>query len=103
MSKIHQKANELIVQNIGKKGDTKLLQRAKYICRAAKIRRQYITRKGHHLAEVMGSSGENYTVWAYTSGRVYCECKFFSNLDPFDRQSWGCKHILAHSIRLVAA
>ena len=103
MSKIHEKASELIIQNVGRRGDTKLLQRAKQICSSDKIIRRYITRKGHCLAEFSGSNGERYTVWAYTSGRVYCDCRFFSNLDPFDRQSWGCKHILAHSIRLVAA
>ena len=102
MSKIHDKARELITQNVGRRGDTKLLQRAREI-QCEKINRQYITQKGHHLAEVNGSNGERYTVWAYSSGRVYCDCKFFSNLDPFDRQVWGCKHILAHSIRLLAA
>ena len=102
MSAITQKAHELILQNISRRGDTKLLTRAKEIYESDKIVRMYTTRKGHKLAEFIGSEGESYTVWAYQSGRVFCNCKFFSNLDSYDRQAWGCKHILAHCLRIVS-
>ena len=38
----------------------------------------------------------------FTSGKVYCSCAFFADLlEPFQRQALGCKHLLAHALRLV--
>jgi len=101
MSVVIQKAQRLIYQNRSRNGGTKLLVRAREIESSNKIVRLLQTSKGHHLAEILGSSGECYEVWLFTNGQVRCQCRFFTDLEPYQRQAIGCKHLLAHSLRLV--
>ena len=101
ISKINDKAHQLIHQNTNKRGGTKLLVRARELKNTDKVVRTYTTRKGHELAEIRGSNGDLYEVWFYLSGRVYCQCSFFNGLDPIERQQVGCKHVLAQALMLL--
>ena len=101
MSIILEKANRLIWQNRSKTGGTKLLCRAREIEGSTKIKLIEESPRGHSKALIEGSNGELYEAWLFTSGKVYCSCAFFADLEPFQRQALGCKHILAHALRLV--
>ena len=101
MSIVFTKAKRLIYQNRSRNGGTKLLVRAREIEDSDKIRRLYTTPRGHYLAEILGSDGEPYEVWLYSNGTVHCQCRFFEDLEPYQRQAIGCKHLLAHSLRLL--
>ena len=101
MSEIQAAAARLIHQNRNRRGDTKLLARAREIQSSDKVLRTYTTRSGHELAEIMGSNGEIYEVWFYNSGRVFCQYSFFNGLDPRGRQQVGCKHVLADALLLI--
>jgi len=101
VSIVYDKAKRLIYQNRSRNGGTKLLVRAREIEGSDKILRLYTTAKGNHLAEIRGSTGERYEVWLYSNGTVYCQCRFFGDLEPYQRQAIGCKHLLAHSLRLL--
>ena len=101
MNSILEKANRLIWQNRSKTGGTKLLCRARDIEASPKIKLIEDSPRGHSKALIEGSNGELYEAWLFTSGKVYCSCAFFADLEPFQRQALGCKHLLAHALRLV--
>ena len=101
MNIILEKAQRLIWQNRSRTGGTKLLCRAREIESSPKIKQVEESPRGHSKAMVEGSNGELYEVWLFTSGKVYCSCAFFADLEPFQRQALGCKHILAHALRLL--
>lgn len=101
MDVIIEKANRLIWQNRSRNGGTKLLYRAREIEESSKIRMVGQSPRGHAKALIEGSNGEMYEAWLFTSGKVYCSCAFFADLEPFQRQALGCKHILAHALRLL--
>ena len=101
MNIILEKANRLIWQNRSRTGGTKLLCRAREIEASSKIQRVEESPRGHSKALVEGSNGEVYEAWLFTTGKVYCSCAFFADLEPFQRQALGCKHLLAHALRLV--
>lgn len=95
------KAARLLWQNRSRQGGTKLLVRARDIEASGKIVERYTTVRDHSKAIVLGSNGERYEVWFYSTGKVFCSCAFFQDLEPFQRQALGCKHLLAHAIQLV--
>ena len=101
MSIVMEKAKRLIYQNRSRNGGTKLLFRAREIEDSDRIVRMKETSKGHRIAEILGSQGEQYEVWLFSNGKVHCQCRFFDQLEPYQRQAIGCKHLLAHSIRLL--
>ena len=101
MDVIIEKANRLIWQNRSRNGGTKLLYRAREIEGSPKIKVVEDSPRGHSKALIEGSNGELYEAWLFTSGKVYCSCAFFADLEPFQRQALGCKHILAHALRLL--
>lgn len=101
MDVIIEKANRLIWQNRSRNGGTKLLCRAREIEGSPKIKVVEDSPRGHSKALIEGSNGELYEAWLFTSGKVYCSCAFFADLEPFQRQALGCKHILAHALRLL--
>jgi len=101
MDVIIDKANRLIWQNRSRNGGTKLLCRAREIEESPKIKVVEDSPRGHSKALIEGSNGELYEAWLFTSGKVYCSCAFFADLEPFQRQALGCKHILAHALRLL--
>lgn len=101
MNIILEKAQRLIWQNRSRTGGTKLLCRAREIESSLKIKQVVDSPRGHSKAMVEGSNGELYESWLFTSGKVYCSCAFFADLEPFQRQALGCKHILAHALRLL--
>lgn len=101
MSVILKKAQNLIWQNRSRNGGTKLLLRAREIEASDKIQSTIQTSNGHFKSQILGSSGEMYEVWLFATGKVFCSCAFFDDLEPFQRQGLGCKHLLAHSLRVV--
>ena len=101
MDSIIEKANRLIWQNRSKTGGTKLLCRARDIENSNKLISIHTTDRGHSKAMVQGSNGQQYEAWLFTTGKVYCSCAFFDDLEPFQRQALGCKHVLAHALRLL--
>lgn len=101
MDSILEKASRLIWQNRSKTGGTKLLYRARDIEDSDKLLSITTSYNGHSKAMVEGSNGERYEAWLFTTGKVYCSCAFFEDLEPFQRQALGCKHILAHALRLL--
>jgi|GEM_PF-6010518 len=101
MDSIIEKANRLIWQNRSKTGGTKLLCRARDIESSKKLISIHTTHRGHSKAIVQGSNEERYEAWLFTTGKVYCSCAFFEDLEPFQRQALGCKHVLAHALRLL--
>lgn len=103
MEVVMDKARRLIWQNRSRQGGTKLLVRAKEIQSSGKLLQHCVTHRGHSKTVVLGSSGERYDVWIYATGKVFCDCAFFQDLEPFQRQALGCKHLLAHALHLVDA
>ena len=103
MQVVMEMARRLIWQNRSRQGGTKLLFRAKEIRTNRKLLAHLRTERGHSKAVVLGSNGEHYDVWIYVTGKVFCGCAFFQDLEPFQRQALGCKHLLAHALYLVDA
>ena len=101
MSVILAKVQNLIWQNRSKTGGTKLLTRGREIESSDKIQDTIETYNGHFKSHIQGSDGELYEVWLFQSGKVFCSCAFFADLEPFQRQALGCKHVLAHSLRVM--
>ena len=101
MNALSEKANRLIWQNRSRNGGTKLLQRATEIEDSSKFVAQYFTGIGHTKALIDGSQGERYEAWIFASQKVYCSCAFFAELEPFQRQALGCKHVLALALRVL--
>ena len=83
MDVIIEKANRLIWQNRSRNGGTKLLFRAREIEGSPKIKLVEDSPRGHSKALIEGSHGEMYEAWLFTSGKVYCSCAFFADLEPF--------------------
>lgn len=103
MQVVMEKARRLIWQNRSHQGGSKLLFRAREIQANGKLLHHVVTPRGHSKTVVLGSSGEQYEVWIYSTGKVFCDCPFFQDLEPFQRQALGCKHLLAHALYLVDA
>lgn len=101
MDAIMEKARRLLWQNRSKSGGTKLLCRAREIEESEKLKAVEQSPNGHSKISVEGSNGEIYETWIFTTGKVYCSCAFFADLEPFQRQALGCKHVLAHALRLL--
>ena len=98
---IIEKAHRLIWQNRSRQGGTKLLERAREIEGSDKIQAMEVSPNGHSKALIHGSAGELYEVWLYNTSKVFCSCAFFADVEPYQRQALGCKHVLAHALRLV--
>lgn len=101
MDIIFEKAHRLIWQNRSRQGGTKLLCRAREIEDSPKMLSFSTTSRGHAKAIVEGTNGERYEAWLFITGKIYCSCAFFNDLEPFQRQALGCKHLLAHALRLI--
>ena len=83
-----QKSNRLIWQNRSANGGTKLLYRAREIEGSSKIKLVEDGPRGHSRAFIDGSNGELYETWMYTSGKVFCSCAFFADLNPSSDKHW---------------
>ena len=100
MQVVLEKSRRLIWQNRSRNGGTKLLFRQRDPS-SRKLLSHLVTHRGHSKAVILGSNGERYDVWIYATGKVFCDCAFFQELEPFQRQALGCKHVLAHALFVV--
>lgn len=97
---IENKALKLIYNNTRNDGgDTKLLARARTMYDKI-ISTTY--RNGHFILEVEGSNGEIHEASFFKSGKVWCTCRFCQDLETWDRQAVGCKHLLTGALFLLS-
>lgn len=85
---------------VQKSGGTNLLSTAFQIDASSKVKIIYQSPRSHSKVLIEGTNGELCEAWLFTLYNQFCACAFFADLEPFQRQALGCKHLLAHAIRL---